>query len=266
MSERDIPEPIKRQVRQHCHFGCAICGMPFFQYDHVQEYSEVREHSADNIVLLCPNHHALKTTRKLSREQIINARNAPYNATRQFTTGLHLGNDRDVICLLGTNEVACDFQNSRKIFHAVGVNGKPFFLLHSENGGISVSLRLTDDKGNLILDIFQGELRASTSLWDFNYVGEKIKIRRGRGDIVLDFNFTSRKAEVLKGAFMDTNGDGFIVEGENLITVIQGKRMSFSSYSRARNSFGGWGILNSIDYPNVPHPGQGGFNFFRLIE
>jgi 5-methylcytosine-specific restriction endonuclease McrA len=55
-----IPQPIQRQVRQECRFGCALCGKPVFHYDHIIEYNIVKEHKAENLVLLCEEHHGAK--------------------------------------------------------------------------------------------------------------------------------------------------------------------------------------------------------------
>jgi predicted restriction endonuclease len=65
-----IPEHISRTVRQQCGFGCAICGMPFFEYEHIEEWADVKEHTVENILLLCPNHHSSKTTKKLSADRL----------------------------------------------------------------------------------------------------------------------------------------------------------------------------------------------------
>lgn len=52
-----IPEDVKRQVRQRCAFGCVICGLPVYHYDHMTAYHVVKEHDAANITLLCASHH-----------------------------------------------------------------------------------------------------------------------------------------------------------------------------------------------------------------
>jgi 5-methylcytosine-specific restriction endonuclease McrA len=71
----DIPDGIKREVRQRCGFGCVLCGFPIYEYEHIIDYSIVREHVAANLTLLCPNHHAQKT-RKLISRQVVETANA----------------------------------------------------------------------------------------------------------------------------------------------------------------------------------------------
>jgi hypothetical protein len=44
---------MKREIRQRCGFGCVLCGIRIYQYDHIIDYAQVQEHTADNITLLC---------------------------------------------------------------------------------------------------------------------------------------------------------------------------------------------------------------------
>jgi hypothetical protein len=75
----EIPNLIKLQVRKACGFGCAICGMPFYQYDHIEDYARVRKHESFNIVLLRPLHHAEKTAKMLPLGAVWEARRNPIN-------------------------------------------------------------------------------------------------------------------------------------------------------------------------------------------
>src|ERR1044071_10283987 len=85
-SRPQIPEPIKREVRQRCGFGCVICGMPLYNYDHMTEWSEVHRHDAANLTLLCPNHHHEKTVglRTLAQGQAANSK--PFNRKHGHTS------------------------------------------------------------------------------------------------------------------------------------------------------------------------------------
>lgn len=38
-NSRNIPLPIQREVRQRCGFGCVICGMPLYEYEHMEEWA-----------------------------------------------------------------------------------------------------------------------------------------------------------------------------------------------------------------------------------
>lgn len=57
-----IPKDVKLQVRQQCGFGCVVCGLMFWDYEHWNPTNKVRKqrglpHTAAGITLACPNHH-----------------------------------------------------------------------------------------------------------------------------------------------------------------------------------------------------------------
>jgi len=56
-----IPDPVKRTIRQRCGFGCVICGLPIYEYDHIFGYKNETGHIVEEITLLCDHHHKLKT-------------------------------------------------------------------------------------------------------------------------------------------------------------------------------------------------------------
>ncbi|MFA0438588.1 HNH endonuclease signature motif containing protein [Vibrio sp. 10N.222.51.C12] len=257
-----IPEPIKREVRQQCCFGCAICGMPFFQYDHIDEYADVQEHTADNLVLLCPNHHSAKTTKKLSKERIRAAKQKPFNSTRPHTSGFQVEPTQELLTLLGSNLVKGWYPNGNGDHHPVWINGKSYFTIHSDEGWLSVSLAVTNDRGEILLTVVRGELMVATGNWDYVYEGDNIKVRAGLGDIILDINLSDSKVEILKGMFLDRTIDGYVIQDGALHTICEGQNGGISIGCTANaNGFGGWGILNQKAFPDVQAPG--GFGFFR---
>jgi len=68
-----IPSKIKREVRQRCGYGCILCGCPIYDYEHIEEYSVVKEHTFENLALLCPICHRKKTNKLISKEKILAA-------------------------------------------------------------------------------------------------------------------------------------------------------------------------------------------------
>jgi trigger factor len=83
-----IPADVLRRVRQRCGFGCVICGLPFYDVDHIVDYTDMRIHDEDNLTLLCQNHHRAKTpkNRRLSLETVRRYDADPHNR-RYGTTG-----------------------------------------------------------------------------------------------------------------------------------------------------------------------------------
>ena len=74
---REIPEGIKRQVRQECGFGCVVCGFAIVEYEHIEAFSECRSHDPNSIALLCSKHHSLVTRGFLGKEEIKRHRTNP---------------------------------------------------------------------------------------------------------------------------------------------------------------------------------------------
>lgn len=107
----------------------------------------------------------------------------------------------------------------------------------------------------------RGELIASTAPWDYTYEGENLKVRSSPGEVLLDMNLSDLKVEVLKGTFLDSNTDGFIVENCVLFKQINGVRSgAYVGCISLDNRYGGWGMLNAKAYPEVQKPR--GFGFF----
>jgi hypothetical protein len=88
-----IPSDIKRKVRQRCGFGCVICGLPLYEYDHLVPWSEVETHEADNLVLLCDRHHREKTSGLLHLAKVVEANEVPANLATGLSSpfDLHYG-------------------------------------------------------------------------------------------------------------------------------------------------------------------------------
>jgi HNH endonuclease len=87
---------IKRAVRQRCGFGCVICGNPIYEYEHMVPYAQVREHTLDNITLLCDGHHRIKTGGLLPLEVVERANADPFNlrGSQSSPFYLHFGSSQ----------------------------------------------------------------------------------------------------------------------------------------------------------------------------
>lgn len=51
---RYVPSDVRRIVRQRCGFGCVICGLSLYDYEHFAPYfKDAKSHDPDGITLLC---------------------------------------------------------------------------------------------------------------------------------------------------------------------------------------------------------------------
>jgi hypothetical protein len=210
IDSRDIPEPLKREVRQACGFGCVICGMPVFEYDHIQDFSEVRCHDLANLALLCPNHHRDKTSGRLSREAVSNARDRPFNSLRALSPpyGLHAA-ARLRICL-GSN--CGEAWRDAADYPVLWINGEALLVIHREGETYTFSACITDDAGELVLIIERGALAVSTGVWDFRYEGRELSIRRAAGDIVFEATISDEELIVRRGTFIGPYETGLLIK------------------------------------------------------
>ena len=209
---RNIPKGMKRQVRQECHFGCVICGMPLFEYDHIQQFAEAKRHDPANIALLCPNHHSDKTAGRLSTDRVFEARRLPFNGQRSETAayGLEVSNSLDV--WLGSNHSAARTSDPGTEYSVVWINGASLFTLHAEGQSYTYSALVTDETGMPVLRIDHGNLSVATGVWDYRYEGSTMSIRRGEGNILIEADINDRVFALRRGAFVDEYETGVLVK------------------------------------------------------
>ena len=213
-----IPEKIKRCARQKCCFGCVMCGAPIFHYDHIEEYSNVQKHEESNITLLCPNHHQDKTSGRISKQMIKQQTENPYNRNQAFSTPYKLFMAGESVTLkVGGNQYLFDFLNGNDRFDAVRVNGKSIVGLTNENGNLLLSLCMTDVQGNEVIKAKEGELEISTGVWDFEYTGNKMKIRSKLSAIEFEMLLLNDGIQINRGYYSQSHRALEILPQEHII-------------------------------------------------
>ena len=105
---QDIPDPLKRALRQACGYGCVICGCAIYQYEHIgPTFTEAREHDPERMALLCGSCHDKKTRGLLSKETAMLARNSPFAKREGFSrVSLDVAPDTMVAAKIGHTEFA----------------------------------------------------------------------------------------------------------------------------------------------------------------
>ncbi|TCP66288.1 HNH endonuclease [Sphingomonas sp. PP-CE-1G-424] len=245
-----IPEGVKREVRQRCRFGCVICGMPVYHYDHVIEHAVVREHAAENLTLLCPNHHDAKTRGRLAVEAVQEHNAAPFNLNRKNTAGLDIGRARELRLEFGTNWYETDTPAENIAKSVVVVNNRTYLAFDREDGWLTASAIVTDLNGTELLTVVRGELVASTALWDITYVGSRLTARQTGGGIILDLTLTNAELNVHRGAFIDyRDRSGFYADGEKLQALVGGEDWGSSSNTGMAHCGGAGFQLTREDTP-----------------
>ena len=257
---RHIPEDVKRLVRQDCRFGCVICGMPLFEYDHIDDFAEVGEHEPANLVLLCPNHHRDKTADRLSRERVREGRRSPFNAGKSETSVYGIASAAQLDIWVGSNQVQGQ-KNAAEHF-VVWINGNPYVTIHREGNAYTYSALVTDDAGRVILRIDHGELAVATDVWDYRYEGRVLSIRSARGQILLEAEVADHILKLSRGTFVDQHETGLLLEpGGAVVPTMSG--LHVGSWERCRsidNAAGAFAVVRRACFPHSP---PHGFGFFR---
>jgi len=188
MSSRpSIPSKIKREVRKRCGFGCVICGLPIYEYDHLPGFANVKRHKESELTLLCPNHHAMKTKRLLSNIQVEEANSAPINHRRGNSSPFTLmfSGDSPKIMISGLT-FQCTETYKPRFLIPIMLNKRALFGFTIVDGGLLLNMDVRDAKGKKVLRIKDSELEVSSSAWDATIVGNKIIIKEGLRDSIVE--------------------------------------------------------------------------------
>lgn len=179
---RDIPEDVKRQVRQKCGFGCVICGVGIFQYEHVDPlYEDAIKHDPSCITLLCPSCHAAVTSKFWSKKKVKDAMLDPACLKKGFAGyGFDFDGVSPVVTIGGVS-----VENTKVV---LSVFNKDILRVDSpdvDGGSYRLSGLFFDDEGKRSLVIDKNEWIAFSDNWDVEVGGGKIIIRNRPGNIVL---------------------------------------------------------------------------------
>lgn len=171
-----ISEEIKREVRKRCGFGCIICGLPIYHYEHMEDYVINPVHEAENITLLCPTHHQQKTSGQMTTEMIQRYNKHPINIRKEASSSLRnyfMGNR--FTCQIGPNWYTLVSRKSSVLLRMAGEDIIKVDIVDEEP---LLSLKVYDIDGELVLNIDRNEIAISTKPFDITFVGNKITIWR----------------------------------------------------------------------------------------
>ena len=216
MSEnREIPDPIKREVRQRCGFGCVMCGLPIYEYEHMEGWANVKRHIADEITLLCPNHHAQKTKGLIPVEKIKEADKNPYNIVAQESEKLDLHYEGDQIEVIIGNTRYLPNPSFKNSMIPIIIDRNPIIEVVTIDNQIFLNLNLYDEKNTLILKILENQLSYKVDIWDIEFEGKTLTIRQASRNILIVIEFeTPNKIKFTKGRILYNNCELTIKEKE----------------------------------------------------
>ncbi len=228
--KRNIPLPIQREVRQRCGFGCVICGLPLYQYHHINDWANVHEHIAADIILLCDKHHGETTSGLCPKEKVIKANKSPHNLQKGRSKPLLMhyeGNSCEIH--IGSNNFTTKTGGRPAESIALMVDCTPLIGFSLEDGHLLLYLQLFDQFNHLVLKIFQNHLFYSISPWDIQFVGKTITIRERSRKFLIRLTFEPpNRVTIDKGRFL-CNGVEILVDSDYILltnnkTYLKGNR------------------------------------------
>jgi hypothetical protein len=191
---RDIPSPIKREVRKRCGFGCVVCGSFTYQYHHYNPpFRTARFHNPEGIILLCSNCHARVTKGLLSNGTVAKAANNPKCLEQGFSHfPLDIG-DHFPLIHLGTTT----FIGNPTVIKAFGNRLLAIDEPEEIGGPFRISAEFYNRKGHETCRLVENEWQGFSSNWDITGVGEVITVLSASGDIALRLRTISSNNEFL---------------------------------------------------------------------
>lgn len=215
---RDIPLPIQRAVRQRCGFGCVICGLPLYEYEHMLGWAQTQRHVAEEITLLCDKHHREKTGGLLPIEQVKQANANPYNLRNGASKPYDLhyeGPECEV--LIGGNRFTTKDSGYGTSTVPISVDGIPLIGFVLGDGHLLANLNLFDEFNNLVLRIFNNELIYHPETWDIELIGRNLVIREAQRKILIDVSFeVPNRIIINRGRFL-CNGVEILVRPDHIL-------------------------------------------------
>lgn len=237
-----IPDPVKRLVRQRCGFGCVICGLPLYDYDHLVPWASVHEHNPDNIVLLCAQHHREKTSGLLLASVVEAASSSPLNlrtGTSQPYALSYSGSHCEAT--IGSNLHVWPSLADDAFTVPLLVDDTPIVLFRAEDHHLLLTVQLFNDQNELLVQILDNQLVYSAAPWDVEFVGRQLTVRGGPGDIFVRMAFDPPARVVIDRGHIWRNGIELEITPEHLMLV---KNQSSMSGCSATNCLFGVAIGN----------------------
>jgi hypothetical protein len=244
-----IPLPVKRLVRQQCAFGCVLCGLPLYEYDHIVPYDEAQEHQPDNLALLCPTHHAEKTRGLLSADAVRQARQAPANSRSCESSPFLLRySGQQCRANLGSNIHVWPVLAEGMFTVPLLIDDTPVVLFRVEDGQLLLTVQLIDSTNRLLVQIIDSELVYSILPWDVEFEAQTLTVRSGPGDIFVRIRFEPPDGVSINRAHIFRNGIEVDVTPDRIMVLPN------------QNSIAGSTVVNAVGGLCLgDHPPLGGF-------
>ena len=220
------PQDVRREVRSRCGFGCVLCGLAYYDYEHFDpDFKDAKEHNPKGMTLLCMQCNQKRARGTLSAATVARANESPKCKQQGFASELFdFGPEPIEIFFAGVSFVDCGI-----LIQVHGVN--ILSVRPPEQPGTPVLLSgfLADSTGATTLKIVDNVWSAGDENWDVEVIGPQITIRRGLGDIALQIRAMPPHALAVER--IDMQVEGYFLKGDEETLRISHDGKNWSSFS-----------------------------------
>jgi len=170
----------------------------------MEEWAQVKRHVADEITLLCDQHHREKTGKLLPKEVVREANLNPYNLRKGVSKpyDFHFSGTTAEI-EIGGNSFTCEDHGNGIAIAPIFIDGQPLVSLVLQDGHLLLNIVVFDEFNIPILHINNNQLLYSVEPWDIQLVGTKLTIREGHRKILIEIEFLPPdKVKINRGRFL----------------------------------------------------------------
>lgn len=208
---RNIPSAVKLEVRRNCNYGCVICGMIPYEYDHLRvSFFECTKHDPSDIVLLCSKHHSEKSKGIISFQDVQNY--IKLGAAKDSKSRFKIETLRsDFYVKFGNSEL-------HRTPSSFTVDDQSIFDVSTTDNALEPIIlngKIFAFDGKIIIEIKDNELcNKIENIIDFDLVANKFTYKTAHG-INLKFDLNSERINISK--IFHTCGDAFLKMDEGSI-------------------------------------------------
>lgn len=179
-----IPAEIERTLRQEAGFGCCVCGLPILEYHHIIPYSQCLTHNANDMMCLCPNHHA-EADRATPQEEQRRWKAKPVNISGGHVDGLLKVYPKVLAIDAGTVQFIGDGCLAR-------IDKRELLRLDLDNEGrILLTAHLLDKQNRPLVSIDRNQWQSGQpDLWDIRAGFQTLEVRQSHGEVALSIDAT----------------------------------------------------------------------------
>jgi len=158
-------EAIKRQIREESGFGCVICGLIPYDYEHIEPgFSGAQSHDPNCMTLLCGSCHDQVTRGWIPKSEVWKAKNNPKCTQKGYNSQM-LWPGKAIPDLMIGNTL---FEDCPKPILVAGEPVITFGYPEEGDNKISITGNFHDSSGEKIATITNNEWRGLTSNADIN--------------------------------------------------------------------------------------------------